>query len=170
MPNFVPVFGAMSSGMTTTPQEWPPLPTWKGPGRKKTPSQYRRDKRRREQFFEKKKAGETVKGEIIDDNSKTGHLIENPSDDISSLELEKIPENENAKEIETGDLFKIEGEYKNASFKPWSKIEPQNVMKVLWNDIKTVNNEIGIEEIGEGSSCFSIVSSSGGPGKWRKKT
>ena len=27
-------------------------------------------------------------------------------------------------------------------------------MKVLWDDIKTVNSEIGIEEIGEGSSCF----------------
>ena len=141
---------AWSSG-TTSPQEWPPLPTWTGSRRKKTPSQYRRDKRRRDQFFAKKKESEAVKGETTEDNHKTGHLIENPSDEI---ELEEIPENENTNEIKSGDLFKIEGEYKNANFKPWSKIEPQNVMKVLWDDIKTVNSEISIEEIGEGSSCF----------------
>ena len=56
--------------------------------------------------------------------------------------------------IKNGHFVKIEGEHKNANFKPWSKIEPHDVMKVLWDNIKTVNSEIGIEEIGEGSSCF----------------
>ena len=51
-------------------------------------------------------------------------------------------------------FFKIEGEYKNAKLKPWTKIEPNKVIKALWNDIKTVNDEKGIEEIGEGSTYF----------------
>ena len=95
-----------SQGMTS-PRAWPPLPTWTGPRRKKTPSQHRRDKKRREQFFAKKSARDVVKEETIDDNLKSCHWIENPSDEI---ELEKIPADENTIEIKIGDLFKIEGE------------------------------------------------------------
>ena len=135
---------------TTSPMAWPPLPTRTGPRRRKTPSQYRRDKIRREQFFAKKTASAVVKEETVDENHKSGHLMENPSDEI---ELEKIPEDDSI-DIKIGDLFKIKGEYKNNKFKPWSKIEPENEIKVLWSDINTVNKEKGIEEIGEGSTCF----------------
>ena len=107
-------------------------------------------KLRRGQFFAKKTASAVVKEETVDENHKSSHLMENPSDEI---ELEKIPEDDRI-DIKIGDLFKIKGEYKNNKFKPWSKIEPENEIKVLWSDINTVNNEKGIEEIGEGSTCF----------------
>ena len=141
---------AWSPGTTSPPWEWSPMPTWRGPKRKKTPSQIRRDKMRRDHFIAKKFANEDVKREPTMDNQKSVNIIENPIDEI---ELEKIPE-ENKNKVKVGDLFKIEGNYKNPNVKPWTKIEPEKAVKALWEEIKIMNHEKGIEEIGEGSTCF----------------
>ena len=52
------------------------------------------------------------------------------------------------------DLFKIEGEYKNPKFQSWTKVEPNVEVKTLWEKLTNDNKIKGIEEIGEGSTCF----------------
>ena len=56
--------------------------------------------------------------------------------------------------VEVNETFKIEGEYKNPKFKPWTVVEPEKEFKTLWELIKTDNKTMGIEEIGEGSATF----------------
>ena len=51
-------------------------------------------------------------------------------------------------------MFKIEGEFKNPNFKPWTTVEPDKEFKTLWEEIKRDNDLKGIEEIGEGSATF----------------
>ena len=51
-------------------------------------------------------------------------------------------------------LFKIEGVFKNPNFKPWSSVDPNKEVKLLWEALEKDNKEKGIEEIGEGSTCF----------------
>ena len=52
------------------------------------------------------------------------------------------------------DLYKIEGEYKNPKFKPWTAVDPEKDLKTLLELIKSGNEIKGIEEIGEGSTTF----------------
>ena len=56
--------------------------------------------------------------------------------------------------LEKNDLVKIEGEYKNPSFRAWSRVDPEGEVKVLWEKLKNMGKVEGIEEIGEGSTCF----------------
>ena len=46
------------------------------------------------------------------------------------------------------------GEYKNPKFKPFSVVEPEKEVKLLWDIICEENKKMGIKEIGESSSCF----------------
>ena len=75
---------------------------------------------------------------------------EEPRDEIN---LSVIP-TDDAQEACVNDLFKIEGVYKNPNFKPWYSVDPNNEVKLLWEVLEKDNNEKGIEEIGEGSTCF----------------
>ena len=50
--------------------------------------------------------------------------------------------------------FKIRGEYRNPSFKPWDKVDPNVDLKVLWDNLKVDNEAKGIKEIGDGSTSF----------------
>ena len=57
-------------------------------------------------------------------------------------------------EAEVNDLFKVEGEYKNPKYKPWTTIDPGKEFKTLWESIKSDNETKGVEEIGGGSATF----------------
>ena len=41
------------------------------------------------------------------------------------------------KEFVEDDLVKIEGEYKNPNFKSWSKLNPEEEVKIMWEAIRT---------------------------------
>ena len=58
------------------------------------------------------------------------------------------------KEFAEDDLVKIEGEYKNPKFKPWSKINPEEEIKIMWEAIRNESNKKGIKEIEEASASF----------------
>ena len=75
---------------------------------------------------------------------------EEPKDEIN---LSVIPAPA-AIEACVNDLFKIEGVYRNPNFKPWSTVDPNKEVKLLWEMLERDNKEKGIEEIGEGSTCY----------------
>ena len=52
------------------------------------------------------------------------------------------------------DLFKIEGEYKDPKFKPWTAVDPEKEFKTFWELIQSDYENKRIEEIGEGSATF----------------
>ena len=133
---------------STSPWAWPPLPTWSRPLRRKSPSQWKRDEKRRKEFLLKKAGSEDVKKEA-NDELISNVIIEEPTDEI---ELSNIREVQS--ESKVNDLFKIEGEYKNPKFQPWTKVEPNVEVKTLWEKLTNDNKIKGIEEIGEGSTCF----------------
>ena len=137
---------------STLPWAWPSPPPWtSSPRRRKTPSQWRRDQKRREEFIAKKKSSAEVKEEVKETHDKLGKTtLKDPEDEI---ELEEIPSKGN-NEVKVNDMFKIEGEFKNPSFKPWTAVEPDKEFKTLWEQIKRDNDLKGIEEIGEGSATF----------------
>ena len=121
--------------------------------RKKTPSQLRRDQRRRVDFLAKKAATfvcNEVKEESIpnNDDREKANLVE-PVDEITLTEFTN-----ECQEVTKNDLIKIVGEYKNPMFKPWSVVKPEEEVKTLWKLIEAANHGIGIKEIGEGSTCF----------------
>ena len=99
---------------STSPWAWPSPPPWTTfQRRRKTPSQWRRDQKRREKFIAKKKSSIEVKEEVKETHDKI-----DPADEI---ELEEISSKGNT-EAKVNDLFKIEGEYKNPKFKPWATV------------------------------------------------
>ena len=71
------------------------------------------------------------------------------------------------KECAVDELIKIEGEFKNPKFKPWTKINPVEEVNQMWDIIKNESNKKGIEEIGEASAtlehCFGFW------GTWKVK-
>ena len=129
---------------TATPWTWPPPPAWTRPARRKSPSQWRRDQKRRNEFIAKKVSAKDAKNE-----EKV--VIVEPIDEIT---LSEIPQKEENKEVPVNELVKIDGKYKNPSFKPWTVVEPEKESKALWDIIEKDNVLKGIEEIGEGSTCF----------------
>ena len=70
------------------------------------------------------------------------------------INLSEIPKKEEKRPVPVNDLVKIDGEYKNPSFKPWTVVEPEKESKALWDIIEKDNVLKGIEEIGDGSTCF----------------
>ena len=58
------------------------------------------------------------------------------------------------KECAEDDLIKIEGKFKNPKFKPWTKVNPEEEVKIMWEAIKNDSEMKGIEEIGEASATF----------------
>lgn len=130
-------------------RSWTPRSTPRPPMRRKTPSQWRRDQKRRQEFIAKKISAAAVIKEEETLVEKSNADVEVPADEI---ELTEIPTQ--AIEPTKKDLFNIVGEYKNPKFKPWSTVEPEKDVKTLWELLKRDNTEKGIEEIGEGSTCF----------------
>jgi hypothetical protein len=133
-----------------SPWTWP-QPPWTRPKRRKTPSQWKRDEKRRQAFISRKVSSTESKKEAnTSEDKKVEVIIENPVDEIELEEIQKEVRNE----TQVNELFKIEGEYKNPNFKPWAVVEPDKEVKTLWDKIKMDNKIKGIEEIGEGSTCF----------------
>ena len=137
---------------STSPWAWPSPPPWTTfQRRSKTPSQWRRDQKRREEFIAKKKSSIEVKEEVKEIHDNIGKTAQKDPED--EIELEQISSKDND-EAKVNALFKIEGEYKNPKFKPWTTVEPEKEFKTLWEQIKKDNEIKGIEEIGEGSATF----------------
>ena len=114
--------------------------------RKKTPSQLKRDQKRRTDFFAKKSGSVEIKVENSDEAEKATNV--DSVDEITEMDVahqEEVSENE---------LVRTVGEYKDPKFRPWSVIEPEKECKALWERIETANKAIGIKEVGEGSTCF----------------
>ena len=132
-----------------SPWAWMPQPWNTRPKRRKTPSQLRRDQKRRQEFFAKKESPAGVKKELVENHDKSAKAnLKNPEDEIDLKEISSQVQ------VEVDEMFKIEGEYKNPKFKPWTVVEPEKEFKTLWELIKTDNKTMGIEEIGEGSATF----------------
>ena len=154
-------FGNSAGSPTEQPRAWTPPPgsttpqtrrpmSWK-PRRRKTPSQWRRDQKRMKDYLAKKESSAALKEEVEETIDKVVTVTaEEPKDEIN---LSVIPIND-AKEACVNDLFKIEGVYKNPNFKPWSSVDPNKEVKHLWEALEKDNIKNGIEEIGEGSTCF----------------
>ena len=45
-------------------------------------------------------------------------------------------------------------EYKNTKLKAWDVVDPKNESKTLWEMLDVDSKAKGIEEIGDGSTCF----------------
>ena len=76
---------------------------------------------------------------------------ENPQIIKDEIELTEISVE---KECAVGELVKIEGEFKNPKFKPWTKLDPEEEVKLMWEIMKDESDRKGIEEIGEASATF----------------
>ena len=130
-----------------SPWTWPPLPTWTRPVRRKTPSQWKRDEQRRKDFYAKK--GAKVMKTEPSDNQNADVIMEEPADESDLSNIKEVQQ-----EAHVDDMFKILGEFKNPNFQPWNKVEPDKEVKILWEILTRDNKAKGIEEIGEGSTCF----------------
>ena len=138
---------------STSPWQWTSPPPWTTfPKRRKSPSQWKRDQQRRQEFIFKKKSSVEVKEENVKEiPDKLGETEpKDPEDEINLTEMSRNVQDE----AKVNDLFKIEGEYKNPKFKPWTAVDPDKELKTLWELIKSDNEMKGIEEIGEGSTTF----------------
>ena len=107
-------------------QRWP---SWPGFKRRKTPSQMRRDQRRKEDYLAKKKVSLDVKVEKVDEATL--------SETVDEIELNELKEGTQVKE--NSNLFKIKGEFKNPGFKPWETVEPKKELEILWDALKNEN-------------------------------
>ena len=76
--------------------------------------------------------------------------IKEVEDEIELTEIHvKIEE-----ECDVDEIIKIEGEFKNPKIKPWTKINPEEEVKLMWEIINKESENKGIEEIGEASATF----------------
>ena len=142
---------------TWTPGSSPPCrdsgASWKTfQKRRKTPSQLRRDQKRREAFFAKKQADLNVE---ISEKPERQQACNSPVEVKDEIELTEISDETASNEYKIGDLLKIEGVYKNPKYEyePWSQIDPREGVKIMCEAIKD-DNVKGIEEIGEASATF----------------
>ena len=73
-----------------SPWTWPPLPTWTRPVRRKTPSQWKRDEKRRKDFYAKK--GAKVMKTEPSDNQNADVIMEEPADesDLSNIKEKDV--------------------------------------------------------------------------------
>ena len=87
-------------------------------------------------------------------NNEASNLLEgNPKfikDEIKLTEMSIDIEKECAED----DRIKIEGKFKNPKFRPWTKVNPEEEVKIMWEAIKNDSKLKGIEEIGEASATF----------------
>ena len=134
-------------------RSWSPSSsTWTGSLRRKTPSQCRRDQKRKQEIIAKKNLtaayleGKEIKNEKIESDTTAKATLAIPEDEIELTELKN--------KALVHDLFKVKGEYKNPTSKPFAIVEPEKELKTLWENIQNDNAIKGIEEIGEGSICF----------------
>ena len=83
------------------------------------------------------------------DNQNADVIMEEPADESDLINIKEVQQ-----EAHVDDMFKILGEFKNPNFQPWNKVEPDKEVKILWEVLTRDNKAKGIEEIGEGSTCF----------------
>ena len=76
--------------------------------------------------------------------------IEEINDEIELTEISVKGE----EECVVDNMVKIEGVFKNPNIKPWTKLDPEKEVKLMWNLIKYESEKIGIEGIGEASATF----------------
>ena len=136
------------AGVPAGPRTAPPPPSWTPPRGRKSPSQWKRDQKRKDKFIAMKKDSVQNKKEGLTSESKS--TFEQPNDEIDLVE---IPTKKKI-EAPVESMFKIVGEYKDPKFRPWSTLDPEKEVKFLWEKIKSDNELKGIHEIGEGSTCF----------------
>ena len=112
----------------------------------KTPSQLRRDQKRKQEFLAKKKAS-------LDDLDEE-KIVERDNSEVKETPLAEPKDEIELTEMSESNLYRIVGEYKNPKFKPWTVIDPEAEVKQLWELLKKENDYNEMEEIGEGSTCF----------------
>ena len=120
--------------------------SWKSQVRRKTPSQLRRDQRRKEEFFAKKKAA-------LDTVEASDTKIE-PTDDDDKKATLKIPSDEiNLETLESSNTFRIKGQFKDPEKKPWLKKDNSpDEHKAFWKMIDANADRIGLEDFSDGST------------------
>ena len=116
-----------------------PLPLW------------RQNKKRRKEFFGKKEeasaaATTAVKKENEDSTNNVKASLDEPKERIVLAVYDA--------EINVDTLFKIEGEFRNPSFKPWEVVDPNKEVKILWDLMEKDDKITGIEEIGDESGSL----------------
>ena len=85
---------------TATPWTWPP-PAWTRPQRRKSPSQWKMDQMRRQEFIAKKVSTKDAK-----DSNEEKIVVVEPIDEIILSEIQK---KEEIKQVFVNHLFKIDG-------------------------------------------------------------
>jgi hypothetical protein len=119
--------------------------------KEKSPTQRKRNERRRQEFLARKVSSDDAKKEAEESDDKVDEvIIENP---VDVNELNEIPTRAQ-NEAFVNELFNIKGEYKDPKFKPWTNVDSEKHLEILWDMLKANNKAKGIEEIGEGSTCF----------------
>ena len=120
----------------------------------KTPSQLRRDQKRKQEYLSKKEASLDESKNLVKEKRNESDVGEvkstlsvEPKDEIMLTEMETEDKPET-------NLFKVVGEFKNPKFKPFAIVEPEREVKALWELLKQDNETKEMEEIGEGSTCF----------------
>ena len=84
------------------------------------------------------------------------------TEEVTEMKMEEIEDEIELTEISVKDeeecvvdkMIKIEGEFKNPNLKPWTKLDPEKEVKLMWDIIKYESEKMGIEEIGEASATF----------------
>ena len=120
------------------PSWTPPL----GSIKRKSPSQLKRDKRRKEAFNRKK----TTEAPGIKVEAGLPASITEPVDEIN---LETIDEKTKTK------VFKIKGEFVNPNRRPWFEIvkdDKEDEHKAFWELIDKGKDKLGIEDSSDGST------------------
>ena len=117
--------------------------------RRKTPSQLRRDQRRKENFTKKKilaAAQEAPEHNVkIEAGTPAKATLAEPVDEIN---LENV--NEKARNV-----FKIKGEFKDPKRKPWFEImktDKENEHEAFWELIKISKDKIGFDDFSDAST------------------
>ena len=89
-----------------------------------------------------------VTGEVIEKK------IEDIDDEIELTEISVKAEETAEEECVVDQMIKIEGEFKNPNLKPWTKFDPEEEVKLMWDIIKKESKNKGIEEMGDASATF----------------
>ena len=89
-----------------------------------------------------------VTGEVIEKK------IEDIDDEIELTEISVKAEETAEEECVVDETIKIEGEFKNPNLKPWTKFDPEEEVKLMWDIIKKESENKGIEEMGDASATF----------------
>ena len=113
--------------------------------RRKTPSQLRRDQRRKVEFFAKKAAASA--------GSEAEEVKIEPKDSEANKATLKIPSDEIHLETLKSNTFRIKGQFKDPKRKPWLiKDNSEDEHKAFWETIEASKNKIGLEDLSDGST------------------